>query len=374
MKHNFTVDQKPLMAILSAMQPICTKRTTINATNSILFQLGHKELVLKSTDLEVSLQSSYLLQHADIMQECSFLVSGKRIFDIVKEFEGEIEFVVEEAQLLLKSGSVAIALNIKDPSEFPPFPERIENLMHMASSFVLNLLNKVAFLIPQNNANPALNGLFLEIGQTGLTMTTTDGHCLAQVSTAQYTLTQPRTWLIPRRAIFEVKKIVEGSGDKEIFVGICGNQLVFSGESFNFFTKILVDQFPQYSAILKKDGFKAATVDRQQLVKTLRRSACLLSGQFIATNFGFTSRLLKVSMQNQEVGKLKEEVPLPDFDGTDLDIRFYAPYLLSGLQSFSEDKVKFYLQTSAKPIIFESHAADHELLYLVMPVSPSLSN
>jgi len=109
------------------------------------------------------------------------------------------------------------------------------------------------------------------------------------------------------------------------------------------------------------------------LVKTLRRSACLLSGQFIATHFGFSSHLLKVSMQNQDVGKLKEEVSLPDFDGDDLDIRFYAPYLLSGLQSFSEDKVKFYLQTSAKPIIFESHSADHELLYLVMPVSPSLS-
>lgn len=373
MKHSFTVEQKPLMAILSAMQPICTKRTTINATNSILFQLGHKELVLKSTDLEVSLQSSYLLSHADVMSECSFLVSGKRIFDIVKEFEGEIEFIFDETQLLLKSGSVTIALNIKDSSEFPPFPERIENLMHMEASFLMTLLNKVAFLIPQNNANPALNGLFLEINQSGLTMTTTDGHCLAQVSTEQYKLEQPSTWLVPRRAIFEVKKIIEGSNDKEIFLGICGNQLVFSGESFNFFTKLLVDQFPQYSAILKKDGFQAATVDRQHLVKTLRRSACLLSGQFIATHFGFTHQMLKVSMQNQEVGKLQEQVPLPDFNGSDLDIRFYAPYLLSGLQSFSDDKVKFYLHTSAKPIIFESHETNHELLYLVMPVSPSLS-
>ena len=40
------------------------------------------------------------------------------------------------------------------------------------------MLNKVAFLIPQNNANPALNGLYLEISHTDLKMTTTDGHCL----------------------------------------------------------------------------------------------------------------------------------------------------------------------------------------------------
>ena len=73
------------MAILSSMQPICTKRTTLDATTSILFQVGHKELVLKSTDFEISLQSSYLLKESDIDEPYSFLVSGRRIFDLVKE-------------------------------------------------------------------------------------------------------------------------------------------------------------------------------------------------------------------------------------------------------------------------------------------------
>lgn len=371
MKHRFIVEQKPLMNILSSMQPICTKRTTINATNCILFQLGHKELVLKSTDLEISLQSSYLMPRADIDQPCSFLVSGKRVFDIIKEFEGDIEFILDDTQLVLKSGSVTVALNIKDAQEFPPFPERIENLMHLDSQRFLQMLNKVAFLIPQNNANPALNGLLMEIAPNGLTMTTTDGHCLAQVTSPAYQLEQARTWLVPRRAIFEVKKIVEGLDEATIFLGVCGNQLVFSGESFNFFTKILVDQFPHYTAILKKDGFRAATVDRNHLIKTLRRSVCLLSGQFIATQFGFGPEKLNVSMQNQEVGKLQEAVPLNNFNGATLDIRFYAPYLLGGLQAFADDQLTFYLNTSSKPIIFESTNEDHHMLYLVMPVSPT---
>lgn len=373
MKQSFVVEQKPLMTILASMQPMCTKRTTINATGSILFHVGHKELILKATDLEISLQSSYLVQNISIDQERSFLVSGKRIFDIVKEFEGLIEFTCTDTQLIMSSGSVTMALHIKDAQEFPQFPERIENFMHIDASVLMTLLNKVVFLIPSNNANPALNGLFLEIGASGLTMTTTDGHCLAQVATAAYSLEQPRSWLIPRRAILEVKKIIEGSQDKSIFLGICNNQLVFSGESFNFFTKILADQFPQYSAILKKDGFKPAIVDRNQLVKTLRRSACLLSGQFIATQFGFSPNTLKVAMNNNDVGKLEEIVPLPGFNESQLDIRFYAPYLLSGLQSFSDDKVTFYLHNSMKPIIFEHDSQDHRLLYLVMPVSANMS-
>jgi len=371
MTNRFVVEQKPFLALLSAMQPICSKRTTLDATNYILFSCGHKELVLKSTDLEISLQSSYILKDSAIDQPFTVLVSGKRIFDLVKELEGDIEFLCEDNQVTLKAGAVHLALNVKDAQEFPPFPERIENLMQLNAPLLLELLDKVAFLIPQNNANPALNGLLLEINNQQLTMTTTDGHCLAQVSTDKYTLPEPRKWLLPRRAIFEVKKLLESASDATIFLGICGNQLVFSGESFNFFTKLLADQFPHYSSILNREGFMGATIDRSNLVKTLRRSSCLLSGQFIATQFGFAPEHLEVSMHNKEVGKLHESLPLYNFGGDKMDVRFYAPYLLNGLQSFSEDKVQFFLKNATRPIIFESQSDKGQLTYLVMPVSPT---
>jgi len=207
MNNRFVVDQKPLMSILSFMHPICNKRTTLDATSSILFQVSPKELTLKSTDLEISLQSSYLLKDCDVDQTRSFLVSGKRIFDLVKELEGEIEFFIGDNQVIVKSGTVNLSLNIKDAQEFPPFPERIENLMQIESSFLLDMFSKVSFLIPQNNANPSLNGLFWEISSDGFKMTATDGHCLAQVTSPKYNLEDKKNWLLPRRAIFEVKKI-----------------------------------------------------------------------------------------------------------------------------------------------------------------------
>ena len=369
MKNIFVVEQKPLLSILASMQPICTKRTTLDATSSILFQVGHKELVLKSTDLEISLQSSYQLKASDMSETKMFLVLGKRIFDLVKELEGDIEFTLTDKQLHLKAGGVKLALNIKEPEHFPPFPERIENLMQLDADFMLGMLSKVAFLIPQNNANPALNGLLFEISKDAFKMTTTDGHCLAQVKSNKFTLDKPKTWLLPRRAIFEVKKILESTHEKAVFIGTCGNQLVFSGEFFNFFTKLLADTFPAYDAILDKTAFVPAKVDRSHLVKALRRSSCLLSRQFIATQFGFSTDGLKITMHNKEVGKLDEEVPLADFRGELLNMRFYAPYLLSGLQVFPDEQIQFYLKNNSKPIIFESDVNNYHVLYLVMPVA-----
>lgn len=370
--NSFIVEQKGLLTILASMQPICTKRTTLDATSMILFHVGHKELVLKSTDLEISLQASYILKESALVHPRSFLVSGRRIFELVKELEGDIHCTVEEAQLTLQAGPVHLSLHIKDATEFPPFPERIENKMQLDVGFLLGMLNRVAFIIPQNNANNALNGLFLEIDTTEFKMTATDGHCLAQVRSSVYTLGENVQWLLPRRAVFEVKKILESLvKESPIFLGTCGNQLVFSGDSFNFFTRLLSDTFPHYTPILTKDNFAPAVVDRSHFIKTLRRSACLLSGQFIPTQFKFTPAVLKVSMHNKDVGKLEEEIPLQEFAGSQVDVRFYAPYLLNGMQTFAEDAVQCYLQDGAKPIMFESRAERYNVLYLVMPVAPT---
>ena len=137
----------------------------------------------------------------------------------------------------------------------------------------------------------------------------------------------------------ELKKLLEGAEDAHVFLGVCGNQLVFSGESFNFFTKLLADPFPQYQSILDKESFTAAKVDRLHFIKALRRSSCLLSGQFIATQFGFTPGQLNISMLNKEVGTLQEHVPLPSFKGDILSKKF-SPLFDDGTVSFGDEARK----------------------------------
>lgn len=371
MENKFTIDQKALSSILAAMQPICNKRTTIDATNYILFQIANKEIVLKSTDLEISLQSSCVLQESSVKSHLSFLVSGKRLFDVVKELEGILVCTFTGTQLRIKAEGVNLALNVKDTEAFPPFPERIENLMHMDSTDLKEMLDGVSFVIPQSNSNSALNGLLLEVSDDAFSMTTTDGHSLARVSSKKYTLGEPKSWLIPRRAVFELKKILDTSNDKTIFLGTCANQLVFSGDLFNFFTKLLSDSFPNYKPILSKSGFIPAKIDRSKFIKTLKRSSCLLSGQFLATRFRFDNSSLHVAMNNKDVGNLEEDLEIISEETINIDTRFYSPYLLNGLQVLSDAQAAFYLKNNNKPIIFESIGQNFTTTYLVMPVSSS---
>lgn len=373
MKRAFKVDQKSLLGMLSSMQPICSKKTTLDVTESILFQAMPRELILKGTDLEISLQSSVPIE-SNLEESVTFLISGKRVFDLVKEIEGEIEFIISDTHLKIKATGVDLQLNIRSAEDFPPFPERIENLMQVDSSFLLKLLGKVSFVIPHNHSNNALNGVLFECNDKEMTFVATDGHSLVEIKTEKYQLPEGKKWLLPKRAVLELKKILEGSDSENVFLGTCNNQLVFSGTHFNFFTKLIVDPFPQYKPVLDKSGFLPATVAKGAFVKTLKRSNCLLAGQFLSTNFTFKPGALDISLHNKEVGKLKESVKIDKFDGETIESRFYSPYLLNGLQAFGEDSINFFIKSKAKPIIFESTQDDHHLTYLVMPVSATSSD
>ena len=371
MKQTFIIKQKTINNMLSFMQPICSKRTPLESTTGIMFQVGLKELILKSTDLEISLQCSAIINDSTASENVSVLVPGKRIFDLVKELEDDLFFTIKAKDIIIQAGAAKVQLNIKDIEMFPEFPEKIENLLHLEASFLKNILDKINFIIPQSNPNGSLNGLYLEIDPEFITATATDGHCLAQIKSSKYTLSQKKSWLIPRRAVIEIKKILDNVADETIFLGTCGNQLVFSGESFNFFTKVLTDKYPQYESILNKKDFCFAKIDRHNFVKAVKRSACLLSGQFIPTTFNFNSTSVDISLVNKEVGTFQDHLKIDAYDGDDLQIRFYAPYLLAGLQNFNQNELQFYLHSSARPIIFENIENDIHFVYLVMPVSPT---
>lgn len=368
------IHQKKIMPILTAMQPLCTKRTTVDTTAQILFYISNRELVLKATDLEISLQSSCPLEESSFAEAEQFLVPGRRIFELLKELEGPITFFWETSHVSIQAEGVEVHLHIQPAEEFPSFPERIENLLGVPRGELLDLVERVSFLIPQNNSNPALNGLFAEISPAGFSLTATNGHCLVRVHNAAYMLETARSWVLPRRAVFELKKLLENSNDATVFLGVCDGHVVFSGEQFNFFTRLISQQFPEYRPILQREGFEKGTIDKTIFTKALRRSACLLTGQFIATQFSFDKHSVRLTLQNKGVGTVDEVVPLESFTGEPFAIRFYAPYLLDGLQVFSENPIPFYVKDGARPMVLATEPTEKSktsVTFLVMPISPA---
>ena len=368
MIYSFSLERDALLSHLSAMQPICSKRSPLDVTESILFHVSYKELILKATDLEISLQSSIAIE-STLSENRIFLISGRRIYEIVRELSGTLTFTFLESGIQLTAGEgVSFTLAVRDATDFPAFPERIENIMHCESPFLLSLFDKVGIVVPQNNANRALNGLLFEAGPQGIAFVGTDGHSLAHVTTSNYTLPEAASWLIPRRALLEVKKLLEQTNDA-VFIGTCSGQLVFSGAHFNFFTRLLNDPFPAYKGILTQTNFKKFTINRDAFVKALRRAGALLAGQFISSQFSFSKLGCELSLENKDIGSLRQHVALDVIDDLALDTAFFSPYILTGLLAISDEIINCSIRDKRSPLIISSTGKDHAYTYVVMPVS-----
>ncbi|HAU30408.1 MAG: polymerase III subunit beta protein [candidate division TM6 bacterium GW2011_GWF2_43_17] len=372
MSVTFSFDRDTLFPILSSLQPLCTRRTTVEATSNLLLRISNKELVIKATDLEISIQASCELIDSNALTPQNILIPGRRFFEVVRELEGAITCTFEENQLSITTDSIELRLNVRDSEEFPPFPERIENLLSFEKRDLIGLLDSVAFLIPQNNSNPALNGLLIEVDNTATSFTSTDGHRLAQAKTTKYSLEETKTWLLPRRAAFELKKILDTVADEVLFLGTCDSHFVISSTQFNFFTRLIAQPFPEYRPILSSAGFDECRLAKTQFVKALKRSTSLLSGQFIASNFFIKQNAITLVFSNKGVGTLQEEVTLEQgLPKKDLEIRFYAPYLLEGLHALKNETLQFFVINAQRPIIFKESTEERTVTYLVMPVSHS---
>lgn len=367
-KDRFSVPQAVLSSILTSMQPICGRRTVVPATESVLFQITPRELVIKSTDLDVSLQASVPLETGP-EDKIEFLIHGKRLFELVRELSGNLDFLWDGKAIAIQTGdALGISLSTSEVGDFPPFPERIENLMDLDADFLGSVLDRLAPLVPQNNANPALNGMLVECTKEGISFVATDGHSLARLTSTSYTMEEPQTWILPKRAVLELKKTLDVARASRVFLGTCNGQLVFSGGNFNFFTRLVADKFPAYAPILERSGFQTGTINRDIFMAALRRAGCLLAGRFVSTKFSFENKVLTLSVNNKEVGSITERVALDSFGTVAVSTRFYSPYVLAAAQAAGTSMITFSVKEGSSPIFFEAASESSSLVYLVMPV------
>jgi DNA polymerase-3 subunit beta len=333
-------------------------------------QVSPNELLLRATDLEISFQASFDIESA-LTEGFQFLVHAKRLMELIKDLDGQLCFVWNGSSVQISSehnADTAITLSTATTENFPQFPERIENLIDLDANFLLDAITKVDPFIPVANANTALNGLLIQFDAQGLSFVATDGHSLALFKSTQYSLSDYHEWIIPKKAVSELKKTLDLAAPERVFVGICAGQLVFSGGNFNLFTRQIADKFPDYKPILQREQFLPGQVDKSLLTAALRRASCLLAGKFVSAKFKFEPQFLEINLANKEIGSLNERIPLSNFTGQGISCNFYPPYVLTALQQIDSDKANFMIKSGVTPLFLDSVQEHAQTTYLIMPV------
>jgi DNA polymerase-3 subunit beta len=151
---------------------------------------------------------------------------------------------------------------------------------------------------------------------------------------------------------------------------ISENQALFRIGDVLFGTRLIEGNFPEYKRLLPNAFEREVSIQREDLIETLRRVNLFAQRQTppVPVSLAFSEGAVEVTVRNGEVGEARERLPAASED--DFHISFNPSYLLDGVSAIDSEKVLFKLNESLKPglVVPDTNVEEPDFLYLIMPM------
>lgn len=367
-----TVERSALLKSLGHVHRVVERRTTIPILSNVLIAADMDGLRLKATDLDIEVVETI---PADVAMQGATTVPAHTLYDIVRKLadgaQVSLESTGETGQLELRSGRSRFKLQSLPESDFPDItagdmPYRFT----LAASDLKRLIDKTQFAISTEETRYYLNGIYLHAievdGKALLRAVATDGHRLARVETsAPQGATGMPGVIVPRKAVAEVQKLLEGS-EAEVSVELSSTKVRVALGQVVLTSKLIDGTFPDYQRVIPSGNDKYLTVDRAAFASSVDRVSTISSERSRAVKLSVGEGRLTLTVTNPDSGSATEESEV-SYDATPLDIGFNARYLLDITGQLDGDTALLKLADAGSPTIIQDREGS-SALYVLMPM------
>ena len=321
-----------------------------------------------STDYELSLVEQV---EAEITEPGSICVNAKKVFDIVKELQGEDVKIrsTEQLWIHITCGSSEMRL----PSvEVGLYPQTVlEDLPQSVTISVDDLkqcIDMTLFAAITNESRRNLMGVCLSSTSDQQTRwLSTDGHRLAQIlkSVDDLNFSKDKEVIVPRKALTEVRRAADLFG-QTVVISFDERVMQFTGGRISFKTRLIEGKFPNCDPIIPKDNTMEIIVNRESFINSLRIVSSISSEKLRPVKLLISQGVLKLESEKADYGEVVDEIEI-SYEGDPFQIGFNSRYLLDVLIVIESEDIKLECKNSMSPTIIKS-TVDESFLSVIMPL------
>ena len=321
-----------------------------------------------STDYELSLVEQV---EAEITEPGSICVNAKKVFDIVKELQGEDVKIrsTEQLWIHITCGSSEMRL----PSvEVGLYPQTVlEDLPQSVTISVDDLkqcIDMTLFAAITNESRRNLMGVCLSSTSDQQTRwLSTDGHRLAQIlkSVEDLNFSEDQEVIVPRKALTEVRRTADLFG-QTVVISFDERVMQFTGGRISFKTRLIEGKFPNCDPIIPKDNTMEIIVNRESFINSLRIVSSISSEKLRPVKLLISQGVLKLESEKADYGEVVDEIEI-GYEGDPFQIGFNSRYLLDVLIVIESEDIKLECKNSMSPTIIKS-TVDESFLSVIMPL------
>jgi DNA polymerase-3 subunit beta len=339
--------------------------------STILLTAKGDGLEVAATDLELGCQQ---IMAAEVVQEGSVTISGRKLFEILKESKSDLFHIKEkESNRVLMTDDVArFELACLPADEYPSFVEPEGTvMMNIDGDLLSEMINKTIYSVTVDEAGFKLSGVYVEKvekeGKTVLRMVSTDGHRLSMIDKEIPqidSLNLADGAMIPKKGMSELNKLASEGGS--ILIGFKEKNCVAKRENVLLVMRLLEARFPDYQAVLPKESKFSVSVSRSSLLDAMRKMLILSNERYRAVKIALENDTMELVSTNPDLGEAQENMAV-EYRGERMEAGFNPRYFIDALQAMESEEVSMGFVDNTKPCILTGEG-DDGFLGLIMPM------
>jgi DNA polymerase III subunit beta len=373
----FEIQQEDLQKALDVIANVVPSKTTLPILTCVLIEAQDGRLKLSATNLDISITTS--TDQVEIKDEGRVALPGMRFIPYVRNLRpGPVTVVQVGEQIRIESGKGSkLTENTMNVEEYPALKELEEkNGLDIEAALLIDMINETSYSVSRDETRPALMGILWELRSDSLTLVATDAHRLARSRRdMEWTFEGEKEMIVDTAGLRQLPRIAsmtkdsdDASGNITIFMG--NNQLSFRSGSTVLHTRLLEGPFPDYNAVIPKDNDKDMTVDKADLIQSIRRVAISADRITSQIKLGMENGRMELSAKGTDGTQAEDEIAI-SYEGEALEIGFNYGYLQDILKNIKVETVILSLRDAQnaaliKPVTEEGKETG--LLCLLMPL------
>lgn len=368
----FSVPQDRFLTALERAASVVPSKTTMPILRTVHVSVQKNELAISATDLELIVTSRV---SADIAEEGVAVIPAKRMVDLARALQSDLPVRVEDEAghyMVIHAGQGRFRIAGEEPSLFPQLPTLPpEPVLKLAANKVKRLIDKVLFAVATDELRPVLNGVLFQLKGGKLRVVATDGHRLVRwTDTANSYQAPDFDWIVPKRALDVLNKMVDGKDTMTVEIFHAQNQLHFKQDTIVLSTRLIEGKFPMFDSVIPTNNPNLMTAEVKPFMNAVRRVSVFSGSLTKHIRIDLKPGELILQAEDPEgVGRGMEPLPV-EYAGEAFTIGYNSAFLEKILSQVDCSYVKFELSgPSGAGVVRPTEQMDGEdLLMLLMPV------
>ena len=369
----FIISSTTLLRSLQKISGVLSTSSTLPILEDFLFELKGDKLIITASDLETTI--SVELSPDKAVDPGMVAIPAKMLLDIMKTFPEmpvTISVNLENMSIELFAGDGKYKLVGHRSDEFPQVPQ-LENTqsINLNGALLVNAFNKTLFATGNDELRPVMSGVLCEINNESLTFVATDAHKLVRYRRPDVKADYKVSFILPKKPLNHLKNIIPDDDEVEVKMEFNETNASLVFDDVQLICRLIDGKYPNYEAVIPTNNPQKLTIDRKNLLTSLRRVSIFGSKSTHQIRFKISGKELVLTAEDLDFSSEAKERLTCSYEGEDMEIGFNSKFMQDMLSSLETDHVIIEMSTPSRAgIIFpdKEEGNPEDILMLIMPV------